>query len=224
MSAAVPGRWQDMIAFTEETIPKISKSLDFWNIMTYDLVNRRDTEATHHSGIEASTYVIDRYLKWGVHPLKANLGFGFYVKWFTLDPNGTIPCERKKYGVHVGCSMVVSEDPETGADLGTTGQFSWHDEVPENLATSFGKALQKGKFDTVHGGQYYWDEETNLWWTWDSVETMAHKFPIIVTPKRLGGVFAWGLGEDAPKFEHLDALTREVELNSLGWTTFRDEL
>ena len=42
MSAAVPGNQRDMLAFTGDTLPKISSSLDFLNIMTYDLLNRRD--------------------------------------------------------------------------------------------------------------------------------------------------------------------------------------
>ena len=32
------------------------------------------------------------------------------------------------------------------------------------------------------------------------------KIPLIVEEKKLGGVFAWGLGEDSEKFSHLKAL------------------
>ena len=41
-------------------------------------------------------------------------------------------------------------------------------------------------------------------------EAIGKKFPAIVTERRLGGVFAWGLGEDAVEWKHLQALTASV--------------
>ena len=38
----MPGRKVDMIAFTKEQGPKIFESVDMVNVMTYDLMNRRD--------------------------------------------------------------------------------------------------------------------------------------------------------------------------------------
>lgn len=160
----------------------------------------------------------------GVDPSKANLGFGFYVRWYTLDPNGPYPCEQDINGRHVGCSAVLMEDPATGADLGKAGAFSWHDEVPEHLQASWEKALQHGEVDLVGGGSYYWDKEESLWFSWDSPETITMKCSMIVDAKRLGGVFAWGLGEDAPRFKHLDALTKYVKRSQLGQTQYKDEL
>ena len=66
MSAAVPGLRRDMLAFTNDTVPNISASLDFFNIMTYDLMNRRDNVTKHHTGINLSLYAIDAYLENGV--------------------------------------------------------------------------------------------------------------------------------------------------------------
>ena len=40
---------------------------------------------------------------------------------------------------------------------------------------------------------------------------IAKKFPAIMEEKGLGGVFAWGLGEDADGFTHLRALNAEVK-------------
>ncbi len=53
-------------------------------------------------------------------------------------------------------------------------------------------------------------------------EAMSKKFPRIVKKRGLGGVFAWGLGEDGVKWEHLEALTREVEAYGLGRKRFTD--
>lgn len=204
MSAAVPGLRRDMIAFTQETIPEISASLDFFNIMTYDLINRRDNVTKHHTGLQLSLDSINAYLENGVPPKKANLGFAFYVKWFKTDPDGG--CSEDP----IGCKTVLMEDPSTGADLGQAGAFSWHDEVPSELATSFERAMSGGKYDAEGGGQYFWDAKENNFWSWDTPAAIQKKFSPIVEAKNLGGVFAWGLGEDAPKFAHLKTLSASV--------------
>jgi GH18 family chitinase len=205
ISAAVPGLRRDMLAFTKDTIPKINASLDFFNIMTYDLMNRRDNITKHHTGVELSLDAISAYIENGVPPEKANLGFAFYVKYFKTDPNGGC----KKYPV--GCKTTLMEDPVNGGDLGQTGGFSYHDSVPSEVDISFKKALEGSKYDDVQGGNYFWDPEENIWWTWDTPEAIAKKFPLIVEKKKLGGVFAWGLGEDAPEWQHLKTLTASVK-------------
>ena len=103
------------------------------------------------------------------------------------------------------------EDPETGNDLGRSGAFSWHDKVPEDLLPSLTKAKDDGIYDTTQGGYYYWDEDEDLWWTYDPPTAIYRKFPSIVIKRRLGGVFAWGIGEDGPVFEHLDAVNEGLE-------------
>jgi GH18 family chitinase len=224
VSAAVPGLRRDMLAFTKDTIPKIDASLDFFNIMTYDLMNRRDNITKHHTGIELSLDSVNAYIENGVPPRKTNLGFAFYVKWFKTDPHGG--CAKNP----VGCRTVLMEDTGTGGDLGQAGAFSWHDKVPSELEGSFSKALKGAKYDKTHGGNYYWDSDENIWWSWDTPEVISKKFPQIVKAKGLGGVFAWGLGEDAPKFTHLKALTAGVEKwskEAVDWEStgqFKDEL
>ena len=189
-----------MLAFTNVTIPEISEILDFFNIMTYDLMNRRDTVTKHHTGVQISLDGINAYLENGVPPEKANLGFAFYVKWYKTDPEGG--CAKNP----VGCKTMLMEDPVTGADLGQAGAFSWHDEVPPELKRSFDKALLHSQYDEYLGGTYYWDSEENIWWSWDAPADIKWKIPTLVEEKGLGGAFAWGLGEDAPDWKHLKAL------------------
>ena len=205
ISAAVPGLRRDMLAFTKNTIPNISASLDFFNIMTYDLMNRRDNITKHHTGIDLSLDAANAYLENGVSPEKANLGFAFYVKWFKTDPKGT--CSQNP----VGCKTTLMEDLTTGADLGQAGAFAWSDNVPPQLEQSFKKALKGGEYDSAQGGHYYWDSDENIWWSWDTPEAIAKKFPLVIEEKNLGGVFAWGLGEDSGDWTHLKALTACVE-------------
>jgi GH18 family chitinase len=179
-------------------------SIDFLNIMTYDLMNRRDSVTKHHTGIQNSLEAIDAYLERGVPPERMNLGFAFYVKWFRTDPDAD--CQTKP----IGCKTALMEDPTTGHDLGKAGAFSWHDEVPAELALSFNRALANGEYDNEGGGHYHFDVEEDLFWSWDTPDALTKKFSAIVERKGLGGIFAWGLGEDAPKFEHLRASNHAV--------------
>lgn len=208
-----------MIAFTPQTMPIISQSVDFLNIMTYDLMNRRDNVTKHHTGVQISLEGIDSYIDLELSPGKANLGFAFYVKWFKTDPDAN--CAPNP----IGCRTTLMEDPETGVDLGKAGAFSWHDKVPADLSLSFEKAKAHGKYDYDQGGYYYWDATENLWWSWDTPEAILKKFPAIVETRNLGGVFAWGLGEDANDWKHLKALKAGYH----GWAEkpeiqWRDEL
>ncbi|CAO2649548.1 Nn.00g069330.m01.CDS01 [Neocucurbitaria sp. VM-36] len=205
ISAAVPGLPRDMMAFTPSTIPLIMESVDYLNIMAYDLMNRRDNVTKHHTGLQLSQEAINTYLERGLPPDKANLGLAFYVKWFKTAPDADCHMEP------IGCRTELMEDPITGADLGKTAGFSWHDEIPTELAQSFSRATQHGKYDEVGGGYYYWDGEERLFWSWDTSEAIQHKLHAMVGKSALGGVFAWGLGEDAPKFEHLRSTNEFME-------------
>lgn len=189
-----------MLAFTKTSLPRILESVDFLNIMTYDLMNRRDNVTEHHTGIAASSEAIESYLENGLAPHRANLGFAFYIKWFKTDSEGG--CLENP----IGCGAALMEDPTTGGDLGRAGAFSWHDNVPSELSVSFGKAMKHGQYDGRTGGHFYWDQEEQLFWSWDTPEAISEKLPLIFNKYKLGGVFAWGLGEDAPDWKHLRAL------------------
>jgi GH18 family chitinase len=193
-----------MIAFTHSTVPNIVRSVDFLNIMTYDLMNRRDNVTNHHTGVANSLEALQAYVERGVSPEKMNLGLAFYVKWFKTAAG--VNCSKEP----IGCKTELMEDPETGADLGQTGAFSWHDEVPRELSESFRKAEAYGVYDEDGGGYFYWDEAERLFWSWDTPEAIRRKVPAIVEKMKPGGMFAWGLGEDAPKFDHLRAATEAV--------------
>lgn len=212
ISAAVPGLERDMLAFTPATVPRIMESLTFLNVMTYDMMNRRDNVTKHHTGVALSLAAVDAYISRGARPDSINLGFAFYTKWFR-----TQECER---GHEVGCPTVLMEDPATGADLGGSGGFAWHDPVPKDVAGSFERALAHGQYDAKGGGHYYWDADERRWWTFDNPDAIRRKFPKIVEARGLGGVFSWGLGEDAPEWRHLKALNEGLTCDE----HVRDEL
>ena len=211
ISAAVPGLTRDMLAFTYDTVPRIMHHLDFLNVMTYDLMNRRDTVTKHHTGVQLSLEAVDAYVANGAAPQRINLGFAFYAKWFRTDHQACLSAASP-----VGCPTLLLEDPETGADLGRSGAFSWHDPVPEDLGESFTRALDLGSYDEQQGGYYYWDKAEDIWWTFDNPDAIKRKLPLVVDKRRLGGIFAWGLGEDGPIFQHLNALNRALAEHAEG--------
>lgn len=220
LSVAVPGMERDLMAFTKDTVPRLIEQLDFINVMTYDLMNRRDTVVRHHSGVEGSEASIQRYIDRGAPSRMLNLGLGYYAKWFMTQSD----CDPEQ---PVGCSTQLLEDPVTGADLGGTAAFSWHDEVPEDLAASFSRAVENGKYheDGEDGGFGYWDALERRWWSWDTPEVIRERKLPLLASLDLGGVFAWGLGEDAPEFAHLKATVDGVkDLGRKYGSLAKDEL
>ncbi|KLO92308.1 extracellular chitinase [Fusarium fujikuroi] len=215
LSAAVPGKEVDLMAFTPTTVPKIMKEVDFLNIMTYDLMNRRDVVTKHHSGVSDSQDSIQRYIDRGASPGQLNLGFGYYVKWFM-----TQECSQ---GGLLGCPTQLLEDPETGADLGKTGGFSWHDEIPQDVSTSFERAKTAGTYDKDES-YFYWDAKEWRWWTFDTKKSIQTKFSHVVPELGVGGVFAWGIGEDAPSFEHFQVTAEEVRNMRNGHAVEHDSM
>lgn len=133
LSIAVPGRKQDMIAFTKEQGPKIFESVDMINVMAYDLMNRRDNVTSHTTSVEGSLDTINNYLAIGADPAKLNLGFPYYAKWFTTDPNSD--CDTHP----LGCKVVKLENDD-GTDNGKSGALTFETKnmapPPANLTTS----------------------------------------------------------------------------------------
>ncbi|CAG9953069.1 unnamed protein product [Clonostachys rosea f. rosea IK726] len=197
LTIATPGKEIDLMAFTTTTLPRIVRAVDFINVMTYDMMNRRDTTVQHHSGIADSRDAIQRYVDRGAKPHQLNVGLGYYVKWF-LTTDGCDPSDP------IGCPTLLLEDPNTGADLGRTGGFSYHDETPSEVVGSFQRAQNEGIY-TADGSYGYWDKEEARWWSFDTPKVIESKMAELVGEMGLGGAFAWGLGEDAPDFDHLEA-------------------
>ncbi|KAI1491405.1 glycoside hydrolase family 18 protein [Biscogniauxia mediterranea] len=187
LSIAVPGKKGDMIAFTPEQAPLINDAVDVINVMTYDLMNRRDNVTNHHTSVKGSLETVDNYLALGFDPAKMNLGFAFYAKFFKTQGECTQP---------IGCPTVLLENPD-GSDPGLSGAVTFL-ENPD--------VLPLGQADTENGGQWYWEPSTNYFWTWDTPDFVAQKFNDIVKARGLGGVMAWSLGEDSADLTYIKAM------------------
>ncbi|KAK3362309.1 glycoside hydrolase superfamily [Lasiosphaeria hispida] len=259
LSIAVPALERDMIAYTAANVRKINGIVDVVNVMTYDLMNRRDNYTTHHTSLKGSLAAINTYIARGFKPSKLNLGFAFYAKWFTTADG--VDCANTP----VGCQTALLEAAD-GSDTGKSGAMTFEASTFAALPTdlvdspdgscgagtnykcpndaccgqygfcgtevghcgtgcqtgfgrcegpstkdSFKKALANSKYDAKNGGQWYWDADVNIFWTWDTPEIIAKKFVDIVKAKGLGGVMAWSLGEDSYDWSHLLALQKNVK-------------
>lgn len=169
--------------------------------MTYDLMNRRDNETKHHSGIQDSLMTIATYLQRGMSADKMNLGFAFYAKWFTTADGET--CDQP-----TGCKTAVLEAPD-GTDTGLSGAVTF--EAENYNGGAFVEAMKNGKTDSEKGGQWYWDAQAKVYWTWDTPELITRKFDEIVKAKGLGGVMAWSLAQDSHDWSHFKAMQAGVK-------------
>ncbi|KAF2803339.1 putative class V chitinase [Mytilinidion resinicola] len=116
LSIAVPGMSTDMMAYIDVTSPTIWPHMDFVNVMTYDLSNRRNTATSHHTSIKDSLDSVKRYIDIKLDATKINLGFAYYAKWFTTKGDCPTP---------LGCPLAQPEDPITGADTKLSGAVTF---------------------------------------------------------------------------------------------------
>jgi chitinase len=65
--------------------------------------------------------------------------------------------------------------------------------------------------DTQNGGEFYYDVEEKIFWTWDTAALVTRKFEEIVKAKGLGGVMAWSLVEDAYDWSRMKAMQASVK-------------
>lgn len=125
VSIATPGKRGDMIAYTAEQGPKIWPSVDMVNVMSYDLMNRRNNVTKHHSSVVDSHDTIKAYLEIGAPPEKLNLGVAYYAKWFTTEANADCGSDP------IGCPTVKMETAD-GGDNGKSGAVTFE---PQNMVT-----------------------------------------------------------------------------------------
>ncbi|PCH04132.1 Glycoside hydrolase, superfamily [Penicillium occitanis (nom. inval.)] len=206
LSIATPGLKRDMIGYTADNGPTVFDTVDMVNIMSYDLMNRRDNVTKHHTSIKDSLETVHNYLDIGMNATKGNLGIAFYAKYFTTDPASD--CATNP----IGCATVQLEDAN-GQDTGKSGAvtFETNPEVSSSsITSSWSKAKANGLTDEDAGGQYYWDSDAQLFWTWDTPDLITKKFTDIIAATGLGGVMAWSLGEDSLDWNELKAINSGV--------------
>ncbi|RKF77084.1 Acidic mammalian chitinase [Golovinomyces cichoracearum] len=257
LSIAAPGKVEDMLAYTPSKSPAIWLLVDWVNVMTYDLINRRHNTTTHHTSLRESLKTIDYYInKLYLDPKKINLGFAMYAKYFRVSSD-------KHCETGLGCLTEPLENSD-GTDTGKSGAITFRKEnymiastnmtetvdgtcgigtfqkCPEgqccsaygfcgntsdycnncqgsdfgsgcqtvSITSLFQTAMKNSITDEDAGGEYYFDRENSLFWTWDTPNLISRKFKEIVLARGLGGVMAWSLGQDSYDYSHILALKK----------------
>ncbi|TQS34354.1 hypothetical protein Golomagni_05265 [Golovinomyces magnicellulatus] len=259
LTIATPGKRDDMIAYTPEKAPSIWESVDWVNVMTYDLMNRRDTVTKYHTDVKSSLETIDYYInELNLTPEKINLGFAMYSKWNYVLSNetctmglgcetelmeapdgsdtgrsGTVTFEAASF-LGIPTNMTLSTNGACGAGhatfcaqdfccstsgfCGNTTSFCSVCQGPEygsgckmpNINSLFQRAVENGQTDEEAGGQYYFDRENNMFWSWDTPDLIQRKFNEIVKARKLGGVMAWSLAQDSFDNRRILALQKGI--------------
>ncbi|RBR09928.1 uncharacterized protein FIESC28_09674 [Fusarium coffeatum] len=253
LSIAVPGLERDMIAYVPDVASKIAKAVDFINIMSYDLMNRRDSLTTHHTSVQGTVSAVDSYISLGFPASKLVVGIPFYAKWFTTKKGHT--CSQP-----TGCPTELLENDD-GSDTGKSGAITfeasnfaeppaelmlspdgtcgtgtsfkcaegsccapsgWCGSTPEHcnigcqvpygrcdgvdVLKSFRKAVENGQTDDEKSAQWYWDAQTEIFWSWDTPDLIQKKIRLLAETRGIKSVMAWSLAQDSHDWSHLKAM------------------
>lgn len=60
----------------------------------------------------------------------------------------------------------------------------------------------------MNGGQWYWDSETRIFWSWDTPELIAQKITLMAETRGVKSVMAWALALDSYDWSHLKAMQK----------------
>lgn len=129
LSINAPAKYENVNVYSEDRAAVVWLLVDWVNIMTYDVMCRRDTIAKYHTDVKNSIKTIDHFVKkLHLDPKKINLGFTMYAKYFTIDT--TEPCDTG-----LGCSTKLLETSD-GAGKGKTGFVSFEAENYETMSSN----------------------------------------------------------------------------------------
>lgn len=189
ISIACPGKPVDMMAYNSTSVPLISQSVDFWNLMSYDMVNRRDDTSGYHTSLDGVKEVISDYFSIGLSYSQMNIGFPLYAKWFRT----AAACSPPSW---LGCPFVPLEDQE-GGDTGNSG--SWTPATSVNvpnatIQTSYDSAMNSGVHNATAVADSWYDPTNRFFWTWISPNSTATICQSIIA--EVGGIMVWSVGQD----------------------------
>jgi len=106
----------------------------------------------------------------------------------------------------IECADIYSGS--TPAHCGTGCQSAYGKCEGADINSSFQKALKDGRTDKMNGGQWYWDSETRIFWSWDTPELIAQKIALMAETRGVKSVMAWALALDSYDWSHLKAMQK----------------
>lgn len=176
-------------------IENMAKSVDWINLMTYDLHGSWDSPEDQigsfvysHTNLTEIEAALNLFWRNNVPANKVNLGLGFYGRSYTLqDPSCTLPgCPFTSGGVAGSCS-------------GQSGILSYN-EITEIAATYNIEPVE----DDAAASMYFAFGK-DQWVSYDSVKTIKDKVDY-ANDKGLLGLFIWALDLDNDQYDALGAV------------------
>ncbi|KAJ9116987.1 hypothetical protein QFC22_004645 [Naganishia vaughanmartiniae] len=216
---------QVLEAYKKSFFDKLGDSIDFYNLMTYDMLNRYDKgkETKHQASLPGTLATIEYYEGEGIPKEKMNSGTPVYPKWFPMSTQ----CAAPKGKGNLGCRLdaEVTED-NSGANR-FRSEFVWIDpkrsadpEHPtykdnnEKSITSMDALINKKDgtvgapneetYDPVARADTLYDAETQLFWTWQGPHAIAETCKGVID-SGIGGQMIFAVGMDTTDLPHWDA-------------------
>ncbi|ORX34775.1 glycoside hydrolase superfamily [Kockovaella imperatae] len=206
LSIAVPARHVDMVAYNyPDIVSGLDATVDYWKLMTYDFMNRRDNVSTYHAGLPVVDDSFDIYsTQKHIDPKKIVVGFPMYAKWFYASST----CMTSP---PLNCNMGMEYEFPNGTDTGYSGTAVWNTGLNTNfsphteLNTAVGQSFARLKdYDNDAGASAWFDAEESLFWTWVSSADITKTCEAYRDKVR--GMGVWSLNQDSATFPHLSAI------------------
>ncbi|HET6805686.1 MAG TPA: glycosyl hydrolase family 18 protein [Frateuria sp.] len=162
-------------------IAAVEPAVDWFNLMTYDFVNRMTPTTGHHAGLDRSRLApadartadraVHQFIAAGVPPEKLLLGVAFYGREF--------------------------DDVQVGHDglYRPYGRYQGEHPWPELVRDFIGRNGFVRHWDAQAGAAWLWNARTHAFITYDDPQSIAAK-AAYVKAHRLGGMMYWEQAHD----------------------------
>ncbi|RXK38708.1 hypothetical protein M231_04018 [Tremella mesenterica] len=214
ISIALPAIQSDMGAYTQATIAQFDPIVDYFNIMSYDYVNRFSNQTGYHSGGVVLQTDIGIYSARGMNMTKANIGFPMYAKWFLLNDQQAATCAAANSPI--GCPMGPYQSLD-GIDYLNSSTLTFDPDLTYNITTvpkplivqSWNNIKDQGDAKDGTWSSAAYDKINKLFWTWTSAADVTGACN--ENKDKVGGLLVWSLNMDENGIQggpHFDALTQ----------------
>lgn len=127
-------------------------------------------------------------------------------KNMTIATDATCGASVAKTCPSGSCCSQYGSCGTTAAHCGLSCQSDYGTCNGTSALSSWRLAQVNGITDVDRGGQYYFDRNASLFWSWDTPELVRRKFVDVVEGRGVGGAMAWSLAEDSGGWGMLGAL------------------
>lgn len=215
-------------------LKELFETVDFANMMTYDLHGAWDDHSSHQTGLytnPADTYADSGYsvddcvtylLDQNIPSDKIVIGAAFYSRgWKQVEKgdNAALPglfqqaAKVNKDADNTPSYGANNEAPMKDGDGGRAGGVWSYRSLAQLKATA---PDMKEYWDDIAKAPYMYSESTGAFYTYDNPRSIAEKAKY-VKEKNLGGIISWMASQDAPTTSNKrDELTKAIKQGLFG--------